>query len=203
LSAANPIENTPPVRDEAPVERVQAPAPRESGGDGGASLVFWILVTMALLVFTPCMILPAWREYQQAELAARVRRHEADQAELRAKRLEARLDAIHNDPVVIARLARRDLRCTLPGEVGLAVRPVNGATPAYLEPWLDSAVEYAPVELAPVKPPVAVLRLTHYLPRLNYDALFCASPTRETLLAMSVTLLAAAFIIFWPRCPRA
>jgi hypothetical protein len=218
-------------------------------GDGGASLVFWILITLAVSVMAPCMILPAWREYQAAELSARSRAAEAQAIAKHAERLERRLDAIHNDPVVITRLARRELRCLMPGELRLAVNPAEtdageapghardrqsrtpnfdfrvagyspsadpsgrsggtsrGATPgfdsAYVELFRERTPPPAPVAAEPIKPPVVVARLTAYLPPLNYDALFCTSPTRETLLGMSIALVAAAFIVFWPRHPRA
>jgi len=195
-------------------------------GDGGASLVFWMLIALALTVMAPCMILPAWREYQAAELRERTRAAEAAAYTRHADRLEQRLDAIHNDPVVIERLARRELRCTLPGEVRLAVSNPNAAdwaadtfTPAtysaagadgadgpadtsYAELFRERTPVIPSAEFQPVQPPVGIARLTHYLPRLNYDALFCSAPTRGTLLGMSLTLVAAAFIIFWPRLPK-
>jgi hypothetical protein len=168
-------------------------------------LVFWLLIALALVVFAPCMILPAWREYQAAEISLRQRARDAKLLEQHADRLERRLDAIHNDPVVIARLARRELGCTLPGEVRLAVSRPADAPPRRTEFRRTDDPPLQPIAsetLTPVKPPVGIARLTAYLPNLNYDALFCASPARETLLGMSVALIAAAFVIFWPRCPR-
>lgn len=214
-------------RPSAPESAVETSQPRcePPSGDGGASLVFWMLITLALVVMAPCMILPAWREYQAADLLERTRAAEARAVEEHAERLERRLDAIHNDPVVIARLARRELRCTLPGEVRLAVGsdawpdadyaaagfsrlevrpsgPSAGGAGVYAELFRERTPPAAEVDKTPVAPPVVVARLTQYLPRLNYDELFCTSPTRETLLGMSVLLVVAAFTIFWPRLPK-
>ncbi len=161
-------------------------------GDGGAGLVFWILIALAVATLAPCLVLPAWREYQQADLTAQIRTRQAELADAEVARLERRLDAIHNDPAVVARLARRELAYRGPGEELVAV-PVDCTVDAPLPPALNLD------EFVPVQPPVGITRLLAYLPDWDYDALFCTSPTRETLMGMSAGLIAAAFIIFWPR----
>jgi len=161
-----------------------------------------MLIALALIVFAPCMILPAWREYQAAEMDERRAARETELMAQHAERLERRLDAIHNDPLVIARLARRELGCTMPGEVRLAVSTSADAD-IRIDSWRDQQPKAASVEFTPASPPVGIARLTAYLPKLNYDALFCTPSTRGTLLGLSLALIAAAFVIFWPRLPRA
>lgn len=180
-------------------------APAGGHGDGGASLVFWLLVAMALTVFAPCMILPAWREYQEADLAERMQHRDAEAAEQQIQRLEKQLEGVQNDPVVMARLARRELRCTLPGDQRVAVFPASerAALPLDRLRHDDMPAQTAGESLTRRPPPVVIARLARFIPKLNYDALCCESPTREILIAMSVALLAAAFIIFWPRHARA
>ena len=165
-----------------------------AAGDGGVGLVFWWLIVMAVAAFAPCMILPAWREYQEAELTERVRAARVAAATAEVDDLRRRLDAIHNDPAVVTRLARRELEFRKPGEVVVAV-PVSGA-PAPSPPSTPRA-ETDP--LKGVEPPVPIARLLAYLPDFNYDVLFCRSPMRETILALSVGLFVAAFVVFWPR----
>ena len=165
-----------------------------AAGDGGAGLVFWWLITMALVGFAPCMILPAWREYQEAELTERVRAARVAAATAEVDDLRRRLDAIHNDPAVVTRLARRELEFRKPGEAVVAV-PVSGV-PAVGSPPTPRPETKA---LKRVEPPVPIARLLAYLPDFNYDVLFCKSPTRETILALSVGLFVAAFVVFWPR----
>jgi hypothetical protein len=99
-------------------------APAHRGGDGGASLVFWLLIALALAVFTPCMILPAWREYQAAELIERTRLGEVAAARAQLASLQRQLHGVREDPMVLARLARRELRAHAPDEAGWRVAPV-------------------------------------------------------------------------------
>jgi hypothetical protein len=99
-------------------------APAHRGGDGGASLVFWLLIALALAVFTPCMILPAWREYQAAELIERTRLGEVAAARAQLASLQRQLRGVREDPMVLARLARRELRAHAPDEAGWRVAPV-------------------------------------------------------------------------------
>jgi hypothetical protein len=167
------------------------PANTEWSGDGGAGLVFWWLIIMAVAAFAPCMLLPAWREYQAAELAERVGAHQVALAEAELDALERELDAIRNDPVVVSRLARRELELRGPGDDVVAV-PVSRTVHRAVAPS-------PPLSLDPVKPPVAVARLARYLPDLNYDAVFCESPTRETVLFMSAGLFTLSFVLFWPK----
>jgi hypothetical protein len=163
-------------------------------GDGGVGLVFWMLIGLSLCGFTPCMILPAWREYQTAELNARVR--EAEVAELQAEvsRRRRLLDAAHNDPAVVSRLAQRELGYRRPGEIVIPVA-VEALPPTEDE---DAAVN----DLTPAEPPVAIRRVLDYAPQWDYDALFCESPARETILGLSTVLFISAFIIFWPKVSR-
>ena len=161
-----------------------------STGDGGAGLVFWILISLSILGFAPCLILPAWRDYQRADLTERIRAAEVAEASADIERQRRRLDAVHNDPGVVSRLAQRELEYRRPGEVSI---PVSAATHTAPPPTGQS--------LRPVEPPAPVARVLALAPQRNYDELFCASPTRETIMALSAGLFIAAFVIFWPR-PR-
>ena len=167
--------------------------------DGGAGLVFWLLIAMSVITFAPCMILPAWREYQTAELAERMSAQQLTAAATEIERLSEQLDAIHNDPAVVARLARRELEFKKPGETVLPV-PIKNS-PATDKSVTTSTSE--PADWEPAQPPLPIARLTALLPRYNYDAFFCESPTRETILAMSAILFVSAFVIFWPKQEKA
>jgi hypothetical protein len=169
----------------------------DAPGDGGKGLVFWILIALSVATLAPCVILPAWRDYQRAELAARVRAWQVEQATRHVERLEQRLDAIHNDPAVVARLARRALAFRAEGEIQLDVPVMLASSRAPAAE--DFVPEPSSAQWQPARPPVAIARLVALLPAWDYDALFCESPTRETLLVMALVLFVAAIIIFWPR----
>ena len=163
----------------------------EPRGDGGAGLVFWLLIALSVAGFAPCLILPAWRQFQQAALTEQIAAAEVEALHTEVERQRRLIDAIHNDPVVVSRLARRELGYRRPGEV---IIPVSVDS----EPLTDDAVA-ALSHLALVDPPVPVKRLLAYAPNWNYDALFCESPSRETILGLSIALFIAAFVIFWPK----
>lgn len=182
------------IRNAAREERGDDVSADSSPGDNGAGLVFWLLIALAVATFAPCMILPAWREYQLAELTLRVRTQQVEAASAEVERLEHRLDAIHNDPAVVARLAQRELEYRQPGDHFLAVV----ATPESLAPQSATLPE-TPRDWTVIEPPLPVARVLHYLPDVNYDRLFCSSPFREIFLGLSVVLFVAAFAIFWPR----
>jgi len=167
---------------------------RANTGDGGAGLVFWWLIAMAVAGFAPCMILPAWREYQAAELTERVRTAEVGAASAKLHHLRRRLDAVHNDPAVVTRLARRELEFRRSGETFVAAGA--GESPRRIGPATPEA-EIG--EMKPAAPPVPVARLVALAPQLDYDRLFCDSPTRQTILVLSAGLFVAAFVVFWPR----
>lgn len=159
-------------------------------GDGGRSLAFWMLVALSLALLTPAVLLPSWRAYQAAELRHRLlaRRVESLTADLQKQ--EHLLEALHSDPAVVMRAAKRELDYTQPGQqfVSITTRPIEA---------LESS---DPQKSADVKPlPIILQRFARFLPRWDYDSLFCRSPIREVLMAMSASLLIASFAIFWPR----
>jgi len=159
-----------------------------SMGDGGRSITFWLLIVLGLCVLTPCVLLPAWREHQAADLRHRMLAQRVEQTELRVAKQRRMLDALHSDPAVITRAAMRELDYTLPGQDFVIVEtspPAHGDT--------------ASPPIAPKPLPVALRRLADLLPDLDYDAVFCRSPIRSIMMAMSAGLIAAAFAIFWPR----
>jgi cell division protein FtsB len=189
------------MRTESPqVSRaLLADAEDSARGDGGKGLVFWILIALAVATLAPCFILPAWRDYQRAELAARVRDWQVQEATERVQALERRLEAINNDPATVARLARRTLEFHQDSETTFDVPVMLAASRPTGAPREVVPIEPAKPQWQPQPLPVGVARLVALLPRWNYDALFCASPTRETLLALSLGLFVAAFAIFWPK----
>lgn len=169
-------------------------------GFGGA-IVYWLLVTMALAAFVPCIILPEWRKLESVDAshkieAERVRRfRQVVEDERRA------LAAIRTDPAVIARLARRDLGYRQTGErfVSVAVNGEEAANPSVVE-WLRASPEreskeprFAPEPLAP---PRFAASLVSRLPQWDYDALFCNDRTRTIIMSLSIALIAIAYALF-------
>jgi cell division protein FtsB len=147
--------------------------------------VFWMLIVMGLAAFAPCVLLPEWREYQAVRIAEQAEKHRLDAMQRVVERERHLLDAMQSDPAVIARLAQRDLHFYRPGDTTIAVDvpPVECAHDAFAA---------KPIEL-----PAVLARTGAYLPRFNYDALFCDRHTRPILMAMSVGLIVTAIALFW------
>lgn len=153
--------------------------------------VFWLLIVLGVGTFSPCIVLPEWRGYQAAKIAEQRERHRIDQLKAVVSRERRQLDAIHNDPTVVARLAQRDLGFHRPGEKVVNV-PVPDA---------DRFADFADVDGVafvpqPVDPPAWFSRATQWLPDLNYDAVFCDPSTRPIVMLMSVSLIAMAAVLF-------
>ncbi|NOX59696.1 MAG: hypothetical protein GXP29_12690 [Planctomycetes bacterium] len=163
-------------------------------GDG-AGIVFWILIGLAICGMAPCLILPAWREYQEATVIEKVRETQLADAHAELKTMTARLDAIHNDPIVIDRLARRELGFHKPDELVLLVPPID-ASPLPQSNPRSSSVQTEPL---PAQLPLPLARVAAFLPGFDYDRIFCRRPAREMVLALSIALFIAAFTIFWPK----
>jgi hypothetical protein len=147
--------------------------------------VYWMLLLMGLATFTPCVVLPEWREYQALRMAEQTERHRLDEMQRVVDRERNLLEAMQSDPAVIGRLAQRDLHFRRPGDTSVAVSV----------PLTATALQ-APFVGKPIEPPVALARARSYLPDFNYDALFCDNRTRPIIMVMSVGLIVTAIALF-------
>ena len=149
-----------------------------------------MLILMGLAAFTPCVVLPEWREYQALRAAEQAERHRLDEMQRVVDRERNLLEAMQSDPAVIARLAQRDLHFHRPGDKSVAVS-VPLTTTALQDPFVAE----------PIAPPVSLARARSYLPDFNYDGLFCDDRTRPIILVMSVGLIVTAIALFSGRTP--
>lgn len=177
------------------LEISEAPIPP---GDS-AGIVFWCLIGLSLAGMLPCMVLPAWREYQDATVTEQVRALQMEDAQRELEIMRKRLDAIHNDPVVIARLARRELGFQNPEEQVLHVGQIDTALASIdeSEGLRETGVDRERPVAAQLPAPLA--RFSSMLPAIDYDRIFVHSPARELILMLSIALFIAAFAIFWPK----
>ena len=147
----------------------------------GGGLVSWLLILMGLAAFAPCIILPEWREYQALRMVEQQEQHRVDKLQAAIDRERRLLEAMQRDPVVIARLAQRDLGFHRPGE-----QPVPVAVPV-----ADTAIA-EPFHPTPVEPPKLIARSLSRLPDFDYDGVFCDEHTRPIIMVMSVSLIVVA-----------
>jgi cell division protein FtsB len=160
---------------------------RDNSPRGG--LVFWTLIFMGLSTFAPCVILPEWRDYQAARAAEQREQHRLDQLRRTVERERRQLEAVQNDPAVVARIAQRDL----------GFRRVDSTAVAVDVPQIAADEGEASFVPQMVTPPEWISRATSFLPDLDYDAVFCDDRTRPVVMLMSVSLIVAAAVLFQRR----
>ncbi len=162
--------------------------PGPVGEAGGSPLVFWGLLALALAGFLPCVLLPVWREYQAVALAAQVEEQRVEVMRRHVDQQRRALDALREDPAVVARLAQRELAYVRPGQSEVPVPGVARVVAAPATPLTPGAVD----------PPPPVAAVVARLPKADYDRLFCEEPTRTIVALLSGGVLVAAFAIGRP-----
>ncbi len=75
----------------------------------GGTFVAWVLLLMGIGTFTPCVLYPIWQSNRDLQLAQRLEQQRVAAMQSRVDHERRLLDALRNDPAVVARLARRDL----------------------------------------------------------------------------------------------
>lgn len=171
------------------IERTSVRA--ESSPKVNGAAVFWFLILLGVSTFAPCILLPEWRAYQAAKIAEQREQHRLDTLRSVVARERRQLDAIHNDPTVVARLAQRDLGFHRPGEKVVTVPVENPDRFASIADLEDEG--FVP---QPVPPPVWFSRASWWLPDFDYDAVFCDPTTRPIVMLMSVSIIVVAVVLF-------
>ena len=166
-------------------DRVDA-RPRSNG-----AAVFWFLILLGVSTFSPCILLPEWRAYQAAKMAEQREQHRLDTLRAVVARERRQLEAIHNDPTVVARLAQRDLGFHRPGEKVVSVPVENPDRFANIADLEDES--FVP---QPVPPPLWFSQATSWLPDFNYDAIFCDPATRPIVMLMSISVIVVGVVLF-------
>ena len=155
-------------------------------------IMFWVLTTMAVATFAPCVLLPIWvearavQEYERS-MAALVADFE-DQIE----KNDARITALLADPLVNKRIIRRELNYHADGE------QLVEWTADELALLRTNHCESVPQDSADsfTRIPAWLKSLRQWLPAWPWEDIFGKSPNRLLLLLMSGGLLGAAFLLY-------
>jgi len=151
----------------------------------GAAVTFWLLSGMGLTVLAACVLLPEWRTYEDLQLAQQQAQYHSRRVEQSLAHEQRLLDAIHSDPAVIGRLARRELGFHSIDDQTVYVE--------YMAPSIEPSDGFIPKR---VEPPAIVSTVMSWLPTYHYDRIFCDKQTRHVLMVMSVGLIVTAFLLF-------
>ena len=175
-------------------DEVAADASSNAAPPAGHSVMWWVLTSLAVLVFAPCVLLPVWQQTQEIkryelQVEAVVASLQSQLAQNRSK-----LQAFQADPLVVDRMARRELNVRTDAEAVVRWSPPP-RTPATLtstfKPVLPPPMEDAFADL-----PTWARTAQSWLPNWPWTKLFAESPNRTLLLAMATGLLAAAFFLY-------
>lgn len=147
--------------------------------------MYWLLIAMALAGFTPCVLLPEWRNLQALELAERASAERVRVLQERVDREQRVVEAMTSDAGAVARLAQRDLGLRYEHEEHVALGAIEPSS--MIPPDLVSEPAVPPIEVGPVWPDPAL------------DRLFCDPQTRPIIMGMSAGLAALAFLLFGRR----
>ncbi|MGB0717632.1 MAG: hypothetical protein ACPGXK_17265, partial [Phycisphaerae bacterium] len=96
-----------------------------------AAVVYLLLMTMALAVFVPSVLLPEWRKLQRVDAMAQVEQHKLNRIHAEIARLEEQLRAIKKDPAVMTRLAMRELNMMPSGTKAVRVDDPRGTASSF------------------------------------------------------------------------
>lgn len=157
------------------------------------AIMFWVLASMAFALFAPSVLLPLWEE--SLEIRAYEQKMASEVAQLREQRDRnaARIEALKEDPLVIERIARRELN----------YRPEN----EQITQWSSHELSSLPVRVPPdlieketpgLLPAAWVNRVQAWLPAWPYRKLFVEMPNRMLMLMMAGGLLVTAFVLYGP-----
>lgn len=159
------------------------------------AIMFYLLSTSAMLIFAPCVLVPIWRDVQKLSDDERAMRAMVLQLQEQIEKNNIRIEALRNDPLVIERVARRELNHKAENEqhvkwdsAELAALRLNIPHDLYKKP-----------ELPPAAMPPWVESAKKWLPAWPWPELFAKAPNRQFLLVMAGCLLMTAFVLYTPR----
>ena len=153
------------------------------------ALLFWSFVGVSLLLFAACLLLPEWRQAEQYAARLVARQQRVDELRRRVATQERTLEALRSDPLIIARVAERELRYRRPDEEEVYL-------PASTKSIVQEGTRVPEFEPDPVGylPPWFAARI----PDGPWIRVFFDSPDREVCLTMAGVLFISAFWIYPP-----
>jgi hypothetical protein len=177
-----------------PHDRSRPPAPLAAlaGGSAAHPIMFWVLTTLALATFAPCVLVPVYMEVEEARDYEVQMRGVIAELQARRDRNAMHIQALEADPLVNERIARRELNQQPSTEqlVRVPRRELAGTELRVPDLLLSDTPEIEEPE------PLWVTRLRGWLPDWPWRELFGKPANRNLLLIMAGGLLAAAFILF-------
>lgn len=156
------------------------------------SIMFWVLTSLALAIFTPCVLVPIWVEGEHLRTYERSLTSSVATLEAESAQDQAQIQALLTDPLVNERMVRRELNQRPAGEQVIRWSPDELAAVRIHLP--EQKAEPAPLENDALSTRVALI--ARWLPNWPWQELFAQTPQRPILLMMAGGLLLAAFLLY-------
>lgn len=165
------------------------------------TIMFWVLMSLALVVFTPAILLPVWREYEKVCWCESLMAGRVATLQARIDRNEECIEGLLADPLVNQRLMRRELNYRPQGE---KVFRHYSASVASMQSETSSEIDTPPMPSEFRVDPATVLpgplaQAIRWLPNWPWRELFVEMPNRGVMLCAAGCLLVTAFLLYGPR----
>ncbi len=161
-----------------------------------ATLLYWAMVLAGGLLVAPCLILPAWIEYQAALDLRGLREQQVQQREAEIEQLRRQREHLETDDAYVLRLASESLNVEIPGVERIPIEP----SPVDPEAALEAEIEETPPD--EIVPELSAL-FEQALQRYPLARLFILPRVRPALLFTGGALIVAAIVLLCaPTIPR-
>jgi hypothetical protein len=155
-----------------------------------SAFVFWAMVLLGGAVLAPCLILPAWLEYEASLDLRALRQQQVERRQAEVEKLRKQREYLETDEAYVLRLARDNLNIEIPGAQQIAVEPSPlvepGATTAPSGPSSRPADELVP-ELSAL--------IESLMQRYPLTQVFVHPKTRPPLLFIGGGLILTAIVL--------
>lgn len=163
-----------------------------ASGSVAHTIMFWVLTTLALAVFAPCVLVPIWIEVEQAADYEKGMAEVIADLQAQSQRNDKRIQALLADPLVNERIARRELNYVPAGE---QVTRWSADELANLHTPIPAGVLSADAAQSEQTPNWAK-SVIRWLPAWPWRELFAEKNNRCLLLLMAGGLIATAFLLY-------
>ncbi len=159
--------------------------------------LYWTLMSMALAGLGPCLILPAWIDYQEALRLRAVRLNGSQRLAAEVAAQQKQITHLHNDEAYRERVLHEEVGIDPPGIETILVDRLRGtdehvgSAPPSLRRFTPSDDDRFPILTA-----VATSALEHYP---NWTHVFILAETRPLVMGMSGVLLLSAILLLGRR----
>jgi hypothetical protein len=155
-----------------------------------SALVFWAMVLLGGAVLAPCLILPAWLEYEASLDLRALRQQQVERRQAEVEKLRKQREYLETDEAYVLRLARDNLNIEIPGAQQIVVDPSplagSSATTAPAGPSSRPADELVPELSALVE---------NLMQRYPLAQVFVHPKTRPPLLFIGAGLILTAIVL--------